>query len=115
MFTEEACLDDLVSEYLGGVTLHRLLGDYNLALPVASLSTSAFQPATVHLIGVQAMIPAGQGWPVVKQGCPDCHPTATHPQLGFYAGGICETSRDIRICRVFTTNNTLILRLQLAS
>jgi hypothetical protein len=67
------------------VTLHRLLGDYNLAYPVADPRGAG---GHVHLIGVQALIPAGNGLPTVKQNCADCHPTAEHPQLGFYAGGI---------------------------
>ena len=82
---QELCLDDRVSEYLGGVKLYRLLGDYNLAYPVPDPRGNG---GRVHLIGVQVLIPAGKGLPTVKQNCGDCHPTLFHPQLGFYAGGI---------------------------
>ena len=81
----EACLDDRVSSYLGGVPLQRLLGDYNRAMAVPDPLGSG---GIVHLIGVQALIQTDKGLPVVKEACADCHPTKLHPQLGFYAGGI---------------------------
>ena len=90
-------MDDRVSSYLGGVPLQRLLGDYNKAMAAPDPRGGG---GIVHLIGVQALIEADRGLPVVKEGCAGCHPTAQHPQLGFYAGGIYfirnnESSYDI--------------------
>jgi len=76
--TEETCLADQISTYLGGVTVYMTIGAYNDALEVESNGSS------VHLIGFQAHIDCAN-YPCTQF---ELEVAGAPAEAGFYSGGI---------------------------
>src|SRR5262249_53045667 len=70
--TQEACLAQLVSSYLGGTPVPFVLAGYNNFLPVSD------QGRTRHLVGLEAWVP-GSRWRTVQ---------SKDSRGGYYAGAL---------------------------